>query len=442
MEYRLYQKFENQEGREWSTAFQLSKDNNDQNFTVTERFTNIERNRDTKIFNDGDNTEYTIQTDYTHPLSKTTKLELGGKAVLREIISDFYNQNVTTGARSNADIFEYDQNVIAGYSSLSFIVAKKNNFIVGGRYERTDIAGKYRTGDARSFSEGYNSFLPSLTYSRTLPKFRSLKVSYTQRIQRPSLQFINPFNNNVDQFNLSTGNPALNPELTHQTDLSYNTNFLGFTMFSSLYYKFTDGIIESVLTKDEEGRSVTQFQNIGTNRSVGLNTFVSKTISKFTLRTGGNFFTYGAQGIINGQELSRNSYEYNIFANADYSFTGTLKADFFGFFKSPTRTLQGDNPRFQIYGLGIRKEWKNSSIGLRMIQPHTKFLTFASDLNANGFRQTTSFDIPFRSIGINYRYKFGKVNFKERQSKIKNSDLKSGDNQQQGGGSGSTTQGR
>jgi ferric enterobactin receptor len=434
-------KFEKHEGREWSTAFQLSKDNNDQNFTVTERYNSVTAlNRDLKIFNDGDNTEYTIQTDYTHPFSKSTKLELGGKAVLREIVSDFYNQNLTTGTRTNSDIFEYDQNVIAGYSSLSFIAAKKNNFIIGGRYERTDIAGKYRVGDARAFSEGYNSFLPSLTYSRTLPKFRSLKVSYTQRIQRPSLQFINPFNNNVDQFNLNTGNPQLEPELTHQTDLSYNTNFLGFTMFSSLYYKFTDGIIESVLGRDEEGRSVTQFQNIGTNRSVGLNTFISKTISKFTLRTGGNFFTYGAEGVINGQELSRNSYEYNVFANADYSFSSSIKADFFGFFKSPTRTLQGDNPRFQIYGLGIRKEWKNSSLGLRVIQPHTRSLVFASNLNANGFNQTTSFEIPFRSIGINYRYKFGKVDFRERQSKIKNSDLKAGENggQQQGGGSGTT----
>jgi hypothetical protein len=42
---------------------------------------------------------------------------------------------------------------------------------------------------------------------------------------------------------------------------------------------------------------------------------------------------------------------------------------------------------------------------------------------------------------INFRYKFGKVDFKERQAKIKNSDLKTGDGGagQQGGGTGSTT---
>jgi ferric enterobactin receptor len=428
-------KFENQDGREFSLGFQLSKDNNDQNFNVNEKYnTATFLNRDLKIFNDGDNTEYTFQSDYTHPFNKSTKLEIGAKGVLRDIISDFYNENLTSGVRNNDEVFKYNQDVIAGYGSLSFILAKKNNFIIGGRYERTDISGKYQTGDARAFSDGYNNFLPSLTYSRTLPKFRSLKLSYTQRIQRPSLQFINPFNNNVDQFNLITGNPGLDPELTHQTDLSYNTSFLGFTTFSSVYYKYTDGIIESILSKDAEGRSVTQFQNIGTNRSVGLNTFISKTISKFTLRTGGNLYTYGGRGVVNGQELSRNTYEYNIFANADYSFTGTLKADFFGFFKSPGRTLQGDNPRFQIYGIGIRKEWKNSSLGLRVIQPHTRSLVFASDITANGFRQTSEFEVPFRSIGINYRYKFGKVDFKERQGKIKNSDLKAGDNGQQGGG--------
>ncbi|HOY15331.1 MAG TPA: hypothetical protein PLY70_19425, partial [Saprospiraceae bacterium] len=55
----------------------------------------------------------------------------------------------------------------------------------------------------------------------------------------------------------------------------------------------------------------------------------------------------------------------------------------------------------------------------------------------NGFTQDSKFSIPFRSLGINFRYKFGKVDFRERQSKILNSDLKTGD----GGGSSQGTQG-
>jgi ferric enterobactin receptor len=434
-------KYEGQDGREWSTAFQISKDNNDQQFNINENYTIFDTlDRIMKIYNDGDNIEYTLQTDYVHPFKKGGKLEFGAKAVLRDITSDFYNDQLIRGSyvrlSGSSNIFDYNQDVYAGYGSYNFILNKKNNFILGARYEHTTISGSYRKGEQSINPDPYYNILPSLTYSRTLPKFRSIKLSYTQRIQRPSLQFINPFNNNTDQFNLSIGNPNLQPENVQQTDVSYNTTILGFTNFSSVYYKYTSGIIESVLGQNAFGASVTTFANVGTNRSVGLNTFFSKSISKLTARFGGNLFTYGAEGVVNGKPLSRNSYEYNIFVNGDYSFTGTLKADFFGFFKSPTRTLQGDNPAFSIYGIGFRKEWKNTALGLRIIQPHTPNLVFASDINAGGFRQISEFATPFRSIGVNFRYKFGKVDFKERTTKIKNSDLKSGDGGggQQGGG--------
>ena len=90
-----------------------------------------------------------------------------------------------------------------------------------------------------------------------------------------------------------------------------------------------------------------------------------------------------------------------------------------------------------IFGIGFRKDFKNASLGIRIIEPFAEFKSFDSDITGNDFRQTSSFQIPFRSIGINFRYKFGKVDFKERRSKIKNSDQKQGEGQsggQQGGG--------
>jgi hypothetical protein len=99
--------------------------------------------------------------------------------------------------------------------------------------------------------------------------------------------------------------------------------------------------------------------------------------------------------------------------------------------------LQGDNPAFSIYGMGIRKEFKNASIGLTLIEPHTPDKVFESKLKGSDFVQNSRFTLPFRSVGINFRYKFGNVDFKERKAKIKNSDLKAGEGdagQIQGGG--------
>ena len=111
--------------------------------------------------------------------------------------------------------------------------------------------------------------------------------------------------------------------------------------------------------------------------------------------------------------------------------------DFFGFFRAPTQTLQGTRPSFSIFGMGFRREFKNASLGIRIFEPFSEDKEFNSETTGSNFYQETKFSIPFRSFGINFRYKFGKVDFKERQSKIKNTDLKQGEEgggQQQGGG--------
>jgi ferric enterobactin receptor len=434
-------KFEGKEGRELSFGVQYSKQNSDLETDLDEKheiLTLLNRDKEV-IINNGDNHETTLQVDYTHPFTKATKIEIGTKAIIRNIISDYTTQQLTAqGYKPLIETFDYGQDVYSGYASLSTILAKKYSVIAGLRYERTAIDGKYSENTAPAFENSYDNYLPNFAISRTFKGFRTLKIAYSQRIQRPNLQFINPFNNNTDFTNRQLGNPALSPELVNQVETSFNFTYKGFTTFSSVYYKRTNDIIESIVRPDSingqpSQTSVTKFENIGKNNSIGLNTFVSKSIKLVTIRIGGNIFTYDATGIINGERLSRSTYEFNMFANGEISISGSFKADFFGFFKSPTRTIQGDNPAFTIYGMGVRKEFKNTSLGITLIEPFHADKFFRSDIQTTDFIQKSSFSIPFRSIGVNFRYKFGNVDFKERKSKVKNTDQKDGGDQQGGG---------
>ena len=306
---------------------------------------------------------------------------------------------------------------------------------IGGEGELKDGSVNAETQEIlNAFPFSYENWLPNIAISRSLKNFRTVKVAYSKRIQRPSLFFINPFRNTTDFANLVVGNPRLDPELTDQIELTYNTNLWGITIFSSLYYKNNTQIIEQIATTDDELVVRTSFDNVGTNNSVGINLFTSKSIGKLTIRGGGDIYTYNASGQIDGDEFENSALSYRLFANGEFAFTGTLKADFFGFFQAPRFTLQGENASFSIMGVGFKKEFKNSSIGIRIIEPFVRDKDFNSDITGSDFRQLTFFSIPFRSVGVNFSYKFGKVDFRERKSKIKNTDQKSGEGDGQGGG--------
>ena len=393
--------------------------------------------------NDGKNLETTFQADYVHPFNPNIKLETGLKGVLRRIESDYstfdrvLNETVSDPFLSN--IFEYQQDVYAGYASFNFKLGKKYGLIVGGRYERTIIAGEFDLENP-SFENDYDNLLPSIIVSRNFKNFQTLKASYSRRIQRPSLFYINPYSDLTDSRNQTFGNPELEPEISDQIDLSYNTFIKGVGVNGSFYYKRTSDVIEPYLEQiTEDGISQTSYRNIGENDSYGFNIFSTATIKrKFTVRGSINVFTYNASATINGEQLSTTAVLWNGFGSAGYDFNGGYKLEAFGFFRSPQQNIQGVTPSFSIFGLGAKKDIlkKKGSIGIRVIEPFAKFKSFGTELEGTNFRLESEYKVLFRSFGGTIEYRFGSMNYqqRERRSKIRNSDLKEGGDGQQGGG--------
>jgi hypothetical protein len=55
---------------------------------------------------------------------------------------------------------------------------------------------------------------------------------------------------------------------------------------------------------------------------------------------------------------------------------------------------------------------------LTAIQPFTKFLAFPSELEGDNFVQQSEFKILVRSFNLNFSYRFGKLDFKNRRSRV------------------------
>jgi len=441
-----YRRTFKKEGQELSAAFLLNGNVSNLESDITSSSSSDGLDFLEEQENIGDNKEYTTQVDYVHPFSKAVKLEIGGKSVIRRIDSDYQFEQFDDAdsafkidpTRTNK--FKYQQDVYAGYASFTFTLPKDFGIIAGARYEYTSIAGDFESTIA-SFDNSYQNILPSVIVSKKTNQFSSLKLSYNQRIQRPSLFYVNPYRNDIDRRNVTQGNPNLNPELVHQVELGYNTYIKGLVLSTAVYYRHTDDLIEAIVTVNEEGIGASNYQNIGVNNSIGINVFASKTFNKkFTIRGNVSLFTYNAASTLENLDLSNNGIQSNFFGSASYVFKKGWKAEAFGFYRAPTRTLQGDRTSFWMTSVGVQKEFwdKRASLGIRIVDPFNRTKNFQTELTGEDFYQRSDFRIPFRSFGLNFRYTFGKLDFKAKssRSKIKNDDQKSGGDNQQGGGQG------
>ncbi len=439
-------KFAGTEGRELSMSYKLDGSfSNQENYIMQEDLLgdNPVFFQDNINLNDGDNKENTLQIDYVHPVTDKFKIEAGAKGVLRDVVSDFRFLEKEQGQTDYeivdalTDKFTYDQDVSAGYISANIGLGENWGLLTGLRYEHTYINGNLEE-QSNPFTNEYDNFLPNITVSRNFSQTTTLKASYNKRIQRPGLRQINPFveRNNVQ--NISFGNPELDPEITHQYELNLNVFIKKVLLNTSVYYrKATDVIQQITIFNEDQDRTETSFDNIGSQDVYGLNIFSSVTLfEKWTLRGGVNMNTFEARGTVEGREVSRNAYQINGNINSNLNLEKNWVIDLFGFYRAEQQTIQGYIPSFTLMALGARKTfWDDrASLGIRIVEPFFENKTFKGKVEGSNFVQTSETVRPFRSFGISMSYKFGKLDFRARQrrSRIENDDVKeSGSGEQQ-----------
>lgn len=437
------------EGHQIVFSGQWSHSQTDLNYGT--KFTSFTSNQDAT--NGGRNNEYTAQVDYTLPMTDKVKLEAGGKTISRIIssTSDVFVNSVYSPARSN--VYDYNQYVTAGYSVFTFTLPKAWNLQTGVRVENTEIDGNSAntTLGLTPFNNSYLTIVPSLALSKTFKGSQTYKISYSKRIQRPSLQFLNPFVNQSNPQNLSYGNPTLAPEVAQTVELNYST-FIGTSVINaSVYYKHTKDLIESNAFSTS-AVTTTTYNNIGKNNSVGVSFFGSVTpVKPLTFRTSVNVYTYNGQAYAQYAYLQSSNgakLQYNIFGNGTLSLSGGFNAETYLILNSPTRTIQGQNPSFGFIGFGLRKDVmkKKASIGINTLSPFKNAIDFDQEIRSKHLVQTSHTAFPFRSVGVTFSYNFGKVTFKQDNPMAPkktglNDDLKQGD-QNGGGGQGGGGGGR
>jgi ferric enterobactin receptor len=381
--------------------------------------------------NPGNEKNIEIVMDYTQPLGKDMNWGAGGKMSFRDIhsTSDVLSLQPETGLylydSTLSNYLRYQQAVYALYTEISFPVVKWFDAKLGLRYERTEINAFFSNVSPQVPEPGYNTFVPSIFLSRKLTEQQTIKLSYSKRIQRPDYRDLNPFINTTDPNNFIAGNPYLKPEIGNRFELgwNYSLNSGGSFMISAFYRTSQDDIqpyivyYASLPVGDTvyTNVSVSTKENIGLEKNLGMNLFADLHLtSKFNVRV--NLFTFHRE-IVNALDpgLNAHSWNYRINMNLSYNFTSKLAGEFFSNFNSPRNELQGKYPSFSSYTLALRKQFwdKKGSLALTATNIFSEYLNQTTMLTGQDFTVNSTRQIPFRSIGLNFTWKFGKLEFKK-----------------------------
>jgi outer membrane receptor protein involved in Fe transport len=433
-------------GREFSILGSFNRNNRTNNFLNTFSLRN-NINIDSLLRNDNKsyNQEMTIQADYETPINKNQKLEIGGKNISRSVSSRYEYFTAVNGSdfnqllsKSLSNNFDYNQNIMAGYLSYTLTLPKQYSIKAGSRFEHTDISANF-IDEEKIEIPSYNVVVPSINISKRFEKGSSLKLAYNRRIQRPSLQFLNPNLQVQNTVNATQGNPTLAPEYTNNFEFAYST-FLKKTSFNiSTFIRNTNNAIQSVRTSgtfviNSEIREgiITTYQNIGSENAYGASFFTNVNVSdKFTLN-GGTDVYYASLNNNSGDpayQASNTGWVYNLRMFGNYNFTKQWGVQFFGFYRGREVQLQGTRGGFAMYSASLKRDFANKkgSVGLGV----------ENFLNFNGFKiksETISPVIVQNSVNVmnnlsfkvNFSYRIGKMSFDQpkRRKSVNNDDLK------------------
>jgi hypothetical protein len=383
-------------------------------------------------YNNAATREHTLQLDYAQPLSKLLSMEAGAKAILRNEFSDFQSDtlnntnNEYTLDPGQTNNFAYHQNIYGIYNSYQFKLAKWTAK-AGLRLEETTVSADFNSVDT-SLKANYTNLIPSIALQRSLTSISSINFGFTERIQRPDIYELNPFINKSNPQFINAGNPDLKPELNHVFELNYSQFSKG-SINLGLSYSFSNNSIQNVSSLLPGNITYSTYQNLGSNKGLGLNVNTNYPISpKLSITINGLINRVWLKGIYDGSLDKNTGYIGNLFNNINYKFDDGYRIGINTSYLSGNVNLQGKSSYFISNSYVFSKDLlnKNATISFTANNPWSKFWNESTYTSTPDFYQQSNNENTYRTFAVRVSYKFGKLNsdIKKNQHSINNDDTK------------------
>jgi hypothetical protein len=374
-------------------------------------------------------------------VTKIHQVEGGVKYILRhnvsnsEILRYNYDLNNWIPDESRNNDLNYDQHVIGLYAGY-VLKLKKISIKTGLRAEGTLNQGYFKSAKDTTFTNRMINLIPYITLSKDLEKGQNIKVSYTQKLSRPGIWYLNPYVDDTDPLNISYGNPDLDAEVSNTFELGYMKFSNKFNINVSINGAFTNNAIQSISTLSSTGVKTTTYKNIGKVQQFGSYVYGSYRPGNkltFNINLGINYSILESN---DSRNLKNEGFNYNGSMNMRYNAWKNGIVSFYTGYYSPSIRLQGQYGKYWYSNINVTQELfkKKLSASVSVSNPFRSYFKFEDSFDDPTFRQNMVSCYYNRMLRFNLSYSFGQMNgeIKKARRGIKNEDVKEGGNSSSG----------
>ena len=415
--------------------YRYLQDNTTDN-TTTQSFDgnidDIDNNRDNILIN----------LDYVRPLSESSKLELG----LESRTQNTENQLISTNAFKSAG-FEYDRNIFSGYATYSK-QWEKWSAQFGARLEQYNVDATFNgyevvspggyTYTTGTFKDEIFSIYPSAFITYTANEKNSFNLSYSRRVDRPSIGQVNPIREWSTPAVDSEGNPALKPQFTNSYEINYTRKTKIGSITTGIFYRqINDEISRSVtLHPTEENKLILSHSNFDNNNAFGFEASGNLRFVKWwSANASMDLYYKTTKGIVSSESapsgfesVEIDNTEFNTRINNNFTATKKLRFQLSGFYRGASLGLQFKRkPMWKIDTGTSYTIFKGKGTISARVSDIFNSMKFAFEGN-KPYRQVGEFNWESQSAYIGFNYRFGGGKNKALQRKRRDN------NEKQGGG--------
>ena len=374
----------------------------------------------------------TINLDYVNPLNEKSKLEMGAET---RIVRTQNNYTTNNSSLSNSN-YDYDLDIHSAYVTFGQKF-KKIGYQLGARFESYKANAKLN--NVTAFKDDYITLYPSASMTYSLSEKDQFQMSYSRRVDRPSLGQTKPIREFSTPRVTSIGNPELQPQFTNSVELNYTKTVSKGSITTGVFVRTINNEINRVLYPDPQNqdKQIMSYDNFDTNTAYGFEASLNYKINSWwDIQPAVDFSSITQKGLVSMFNTTTNSFDFvtkevnasafNARFNSNFKATKSLRFLLFGFYRSGVDGVQFNGKEMYKIDAGGRYSFLKDKATLS-VRFNDIFDTMkAGFYGDNPYPQTGQFTWESQSVYVGFNYMFGTGKKKSLQRKQRDSNTKEG----------------